>query len=154
MPLQRSQLPPARDVPELDGASEVPRSDRPIIRRKSDGIHWACKSLQRPQLPPACCVPELDQKATECTLSVCPCSVSKLINDVSPNFLPLPSRAGPIPAATRPSLRGALATKQSRGHNMRGASNPDDRTAAPGLLRFARNNGQGIGSLVSACRLG
>ena len=102
MPLQRSQLPPARCVPELDGASEVPRSDRPIIRRKSDGIHWACKSLQRPQLPPACCVPELDQKATECTLSVCPCSVSKLINDVSPNFLPLPSRAGPIPATAAP----------------------------------------------------
>src|ERR1700729_356205 len=44
-----------------------------------------------------------------------------------------------------PSLRGALATKQSRGHNMRGASNPDGRTAAPGLLRFARNDGQGIG---------
>src|ERR1700723_3388730 len=56
-------------------------------------------------------------------------------------------------AATRPSLRGALATKQSRGHNMRGASNPDGRTAAPGLLRFARNDGQGIDSLVSACRL-
>src|SRR5271170_4157792 len=56
-------------------------------------------------------------------------------------------------AATHPSLRGALATKQSRGHNMRGASNPDGRTAAPGLLRFARNDGQGIGSLVSACRL-
>src|ERR1700685_3935630 len=56
-------------------------------------------------------------------------------------------------AATHPSLRGALATKQSRGHNMRGASNPDRRTAAPGLLRFARNDGQGIGSLVSACRL-
>src|SRR5271163_4694319 len=55
--------------------------------------------------------------------------------------------------ATHPSLRGALATKQSRGHNMRGASNPDGRTAAPGLLRFARNDGQGIGSLVSACRL-
>src|ERR1700679_1411426 len=52
-------------------------------------------------------------------------------------------------AATHPSLRGALATKQSRGHNMRGASNPDGRTAAPGLLRFARNDGQGIGSLVS-----
>jgi hypothetical protein len=43
--------------------------------------------------------------------------------------------------------------KQSRGHNMCGASNPDGRTAAPGLLRFARNDGQGIGSLVSACRL-
>ena len=57
-------------------------------------------------------------------------------------------------AATHPSLRGALATKQSRGHNIRGASNPDGRTAAPGLLRFARNDGQGIGSLVSACRLG
>src|SRR5271156_3884541 len=56
-------------------------------------------------------------------------------------------------AATHPSLRGALATKQSRGHNMRGASNPDGRTAAPRLLRFARNDGQGIGSLVSACRL-
>ena len=56
-------------------------------------------------------------------------------------------------AATHPSLRGALATKQSRGHNMRGASNPDGRTAAPGLLRFARNDGQGIGSLVSACHL-
>src|ERR1700684_1113010 len=56
-------------------------------------------------------------------------------------------------AATHPSLRGALATKQSRGHNMRGASNPDDRTAAPGLLRFARNDGQGIGSLVSTYRL-
>ena len=56
-------------------------------------------------------------------------------------------------AATHPSLRGALATKQSRGHNMRGASNPDGRTAAPGLLRFARNDGQGIGLLVSACRL-
>ena len=56
-------------------------------------------------------------------------------------------------AATHPSLRGALATKQSRGHNMRGASNPDGRTAAPGLLRFARNDGQGISSLVSACRL-
>src|SRR5580704_18150972 len=68
-------------------------------------------------------------------------------------------RRRPIPteaigsAATHPSLRGALATKQSRGHNMRGASNPDGRTAAPGLLRFARNDGQGIGSLVSACRL-
>src|ERR1700761_4309044 len=57
-------------------------------------------------------------------------------------------------AATHPSLRGALATKQSRGHNMRGASNPDGRTAAPGWLPFARNDGQGIGSLVSACRLG
>jgi hypothetical protein len=56
-------------------------------------------------------------------------------------------------AATHPSLRGALATKQSRGHNMRGASNPDGRTAAPGLLRFARNDVQRIGSLVSACRL-
>jgi hypothetical protein len=56
-------------------------------------------------------------------------------------------------AATHPSLRGVLATKQSRGHNMRGASNPDGRTVAPGLLRFARNDGQGIGSLVSACRL-
>src|SRR5271168_4229412 len=56
-------------------------------------------------------------------------------------------------AATHPSLRGALATKQSRGQNMRGASNPDGRIAAPGLLRFARNDGQGIGSLVSACRL-
>src|ERR1700726_3614217 len=40
-------------------------------------------------------------------------------------------------AATHPSLRGALATKQSRGHNMRGATNQDGRTAAPGLLRFA-----------------
>src|ERR1700734_3637595 len=57
-------------------------------------------------------------------------------------------------AATHPSLRGAFATKQSRGHNMRGGSNPDGRIAAPGLLRFARNDGQGIGSLVSACRLG
>src|SRR5277367_4570246 len=57
-------------------------------------------------------------------------------------------------AATHPSLRGALAPKQSRGHNMRGASNPDGRIAAPGLIRFARNDGQGIGSLVSACRLG
>ena len=60
-------------------------------------------------------------------------------------------------AATHPSLRGALATKQSRGHNMRGASNPDGRTAAPGLLPATRargrNDGQGIGSLVSACRL-
>src|SRR6202795_1842834 len=55
--------------------------------------------------------------------------------------------------ATHPSLRGALATKHSRGHNMRGANNPDGRTAAPGLLRFARDDGQGIGSLVSACRL-
>ena len=59
--------------------------------------------------------------------------------------------------ATHPSLRGALATKQSRGHNMRGASNPDDRTAAPGLLPATRargrNDGQGIGSLVSACRV-
>jgi hypothetical protein len=36
---------------------------------------------------------------------------------------------------------------------MRGANDPDGRTAAPGLLRFARNDGQGIGSLVSACRL-
>ena len=36
---------------------------------------------------------------------------------------------------------------------MRGGSNPDGRIAAPGLLRFARNDGQGIGSLVSACRL-
>src|SRR5277367_6401745 len=34
-------------------------------------------------------------------------------------------------AATHPSLRGALSTKQSRGHNMRGASNPDGRIAAP-----------------------
>ena len=34
---------------------------------------------------------------------------------------------------------------------MRGISNPDGRTVAPGLLRFARNDGQGIGSLVSAC---
>src|ERR1700688_4554248 len=58
-----------------------------------------------------------------------------------------------VSAATHPSLRGALATKQSRGHNMRGASNPDGRTAAPGLLGFAPNDGQGIGSLVSACRL-
>ena len=60
-------------------------------------------------------------------------------------------------AATHPSLRGALATKQSRGHNMRGASNPDDRTAAPGLLPATRargrNDGQGIGLLVSACRV-
>ncbi|MFZ0210221.1 MAG: hypothetical protein WAL59_29650 [Roseiarcus sp.] len=56
-------------------------------------------------------------------------------------------------APTHPSLRGALATKQSRGHNMRGASNPDDRTAAPWNLRFARNDGQGIGLLVSACRV-
>src|ERR1700675_4511747 len=39
-------------------------------------------------------------------------------------------------AATHPSLRGALATKQSRGHNMRGASNPDGRTAAHGLLTW------------------
>src|SRR3984885_2995100 len=53
-------------------------------------------------------------------------------------------------AATHPSLRGALATKQSRGHNMRGASNPDGRAAAPGLLRFAPHDGQGNGSLVSA----
>ena len=37
---------------------------------------------------------------------------------------------------------------------MRGGSNPDGRIAAPGLLRFARNDGQGTGSLVSACRLG
>jgi hypothetical protein len=58
-----------------------------------------------------------------------------------------------VSAATHPSLRGALATKQSRGHNMRGASNPDGRTAAPGLLCFARNDGTGIGSFVSACRL-
>jgi hypothetical protein len=40
---------------------------------------------------------------------------------------------------------------------MRGASNPDGRTAAPGLLPATRargrNDGQGIGSLVSACRL-
>ena len=40
---------------------------------------------------------------------------------------------------------------------MRGASNPDDRTAAPGLLPATRargrNDGQGIGLLVSACRL-
>ena len=60
-------------------------------------------------------------------------------------------------AATHPSLRGALATKQSRGDNMRGASNPDDRTAAPGSLPATRargrNDGQGIGLLVSACRL-
>ena len=60
-------------------------------------------------------------------------------------------------AATHPSLRGALATKQSRGQNMRGASNPDDRTAAPGLLPATRargrNDGQGIGLLVSACRV-
>jgi hypothetical protein len=56
-------------------------------------------------------------------------------------------------SATHPSLRGALATKQSRGHSMWGGSNPDGRIAAPGLLRFARNDGQGIGSLVSACRL-
>ena len=60
-------------------------------------------------------------------------------------------------AATHPSLRGALATKQSRGHNMRGASNPDGRTAAPGLLPATRargrNDGQEIGALVSACRL-
>jgi hypothetical protein len=41
-------------------------------------------------------------------------------------------------AATHPSLRGALATKQSRSHNMRGASNPDGRAAAPGLLRFSQ----------------
>ena len=41
-------------------------------------------------------------------------------------------------AATHPSLRGALATKQSRGHNRRGASNPDGRTAAPGLLPATR----------------
>ena len=41
---------------------------------------------------------------------------------------------------------------------MRGASNPDGRTAAPGSLPATRargrNDGQGIGSLVSACRLG
>ena len=40
---------------------------------------------------------------------------------------------------------------------MRGASNPNDRTAAPGSLPATRvrgrNDGQGIGSLVSACRL-
>jgi hypothetical protein len=36
---------------------------------------------------------------------------------------------------------------------MRGASNPDGRIAAPGMLRFARNDGQGIGSLISARRL-
>ena len=40
---------------------------------------------------------------------------------------------------------------------MRGASNPDDRTAAPGLLPATRargrNDGQGIGLLVSACRV-
>jgi hypothetical protein len=40
-----------------------------------------------------------------------------------------------------------------QGHNMRGGSIPDGRTAAAGLLRFARNDGQGIGLLVSACRL-
>src|SRR6201996_5998055 len=51
-------------------------------------------------------------------------------------------------AATHPSLRGALATKQSRGHNMRGASNPDRRTAAPGLLRFANKKQTAI-SLIS-----
>src|SRR5271170_3970392 len=60
-------------------------------------------------------------------------------------------------AASHPSLREALATKQSRGHNKRGASNPDDRTAAPGLLPATRargrNDGQGIGLLVSACRV-
>ena len=50
-------------------------------------------------------------------------------------------------AATHPSLRGALATKQSRGHNMRGASNPDGRTAAPGLLRFA-NKKQTVTTLI------
>src|ERR1700722_8747208 len=50
-------------------------------------------------------------------------------------------------AATRPSLRGALATKQSRGHNMRGASNPDGRTPAPGLLRFA-NKKQTVTTLI------
>jgi S-disulfanyl-L-cysteine oxidoreductase SoxD len=41
---------------------------------------------------------------------------------------------------------------------MRGASNPDGRTAAPGLLPATRargrDDGEGIGSLVSACRLG
>src|SRR3984885_8034390 len=52
-------------------------------------------------------------------------------------------------ATTHPSLRGA----QPRSHNKRDPSNPDGRTAAPGLLRFARNDGWGIGSLVSACRL-
>ena len=36
---------------------------------------------------------------------------------------------------------------------MRGASNPDGRIAAPVLLRFARNDAQGIASLVSASRL-
>src|SRR6202161_3176645 len=41
-------------------------------------------------------------------------------------------------AATHPSLRGALATKQSRGHNMRGASNPDGRIAAPSLAMTDR----------------
>jgi hypothetical protein len=47
--------------------------------------------------------------------------------------------------ATHPSLRGALATKQSRGHRTRDPSSPDVRTAAPGLFRSARNDGQGIG---------
>jgi hypothetical protein len=45
-------------------------------------------------------------------------------------------------ATPQPSLRGALATKQSKGHSMCAASNPDGRTAAPGLLRFARNDGR------------
>jgi len=56
-------------------------------------------------------------------------------------------------AATHPSLRGALATKQSRGHDMRGASNPDGRTAAPGLLRFA-NKKQTVIPLIFLYKLG
>ena len=48
-------------------------------------------------------------------------------------------------AATHPSLRGALTTKQSRGHNMRGASNPDGRTAAPGSLPATRARGRNDG---------
>ena len=56
------------------------------------------------------------------------------------------------------SLRGALATKQSRGHSMRGATSPDGHAAAPGLLPATRargrNDGQEIGSLISGRRLG
>jgi hypothetical protein len=46
-------------------------------------------------------------------------------------------------ACPHPSLRGALATKQPRGR----------RCAAPGLLRFARNDGLEFGSLIFGRRL-
>jgi hypothetical protein len=44
----------------------------------------------------------------------------------------------PIP---HPSLRGALATKQSRATACAAPASPEGRAVGPGLLRFARNDG-------------